>query len=76
LEKVEFINYMYQTYEEIYKICVPKYYPHKDQFHYMLAFTPLSQWEEVLRTYQKIEKIEKTKSDIADTFSSEKDKSQ
>jgi len=29
----------------------------------------------VLRTYQKIEKIEKTKSDIADTFSSEKNKS-
>lgn len=75
LEKIEFINYMYQTYEKIYKICVPKYYPHKDQFHYMLAFTTLSQWEEVLRTYQKIEKIEKTKSDIADTFSSEKDKS-
>ncbi len=75
LEKIKVIKYMYQTYEKLYKICVSKYYPHEDQFHYMLAFTPLSQWEEVLRTYQEIEKIEKTKSDIADTFSSEKNKS-
>ncbi len=70
LEKVDVLANMYVTYEKLNKICFPKYYPSIDQFHYMLAFTPLSQRQKVLDTYQKIDSFEESKSDVYSVLSS------
>jgi hypothetical protein len=60
---------MYVTYENLYEICVPKYYTDENQFIYLLAITPFSKWNELLMTYKQIGDFKKQKSELYDTLS-------
>jgi len=69
LKKINMITMMYTTYEKLHTLCVPEYYADEDQFIYLLAITPLSRWDELIRTYEQINASKKIKWELYDSLS-------